>query len=58
MAVAQDSLARMVSKVFFGSGGIPARAGPGLGGAAGKYVVGNALVTWVNNGDRRGGVVA
>lgn len=26
------------------------------GGAAGKYIVGNSFVTWVNNGDRRGGV--
>jgi hypothetical protein len=26
------------------------------GGAAGKYINGNALVTWVSTGDRRGGV--
>jgi hypothetical protein len=43
---------------FAGTGSLPLRAGPGTGAAAGNYVVGNALVTWVNNGDRRGGVVA
>jgi hypothetical protein len=28
----------------------------GTGGAAGDYIVGNSFVTWVANGDRRGGV--
>lgn len=28
----------------------------GTGGAAGFYIVGNSLVTWLFNGDRRGGV--
>ena len=29
---------------------------PGGAGAAGRYIVGNSLVTWIANGDRRGGV--
>lgn len=28
----------------------------GAGGTKGRYIVGNSFVTWVNNGDRRGGV--
>jgi len=45
-----------------GGPGLPGAAGadgdnPGAaGGAAGKYVSGNELVTWINAGDRRGGV--
>lgn len=49
---------------FGGAGGGPGlpggtASGPGTdgaGGAAGKYIDGDALVTWVNNGDRRGNV--
>ena len=47
-----------------GKGGDPGQAGDAgtgpdahAGGAAGDYIDGNAFVTWVNNGDRRGGVV-
>ncbi len=52
-----------------GAGGSPGQAGTGgepssaghpsggsSGGAAGRYVVGNSFVNWINNGDRRGGV--
>lgn len=28
----------------------------GAGGSKGRYIVGNIFVTWINNGDRRGGV--
>lgn len=43
-----------------GSAGSPAVGGlpssPGAGGTFGRYVVGNSFVTWLANGDRRGGV--
>jgi hypothetical protein len=38
-----------------GTGGTTNYTG-GAGGAAGDYIVGNAFVTWIANGDRRGGV--
>ncbi len=48
-----------------GAGGGPGLAGGAstgsnaqAGGAPGNYITGNAFVTWTNNGDRRGGVVA
>lgn len=40
------------------SGGAGVGASAKAGGSPGDYIVGNALVTWVNNGDRRGGVTA
>ncbi|NJO61500.1 MAG: hypothetical protein HC836_25585, partial [Richelia sp. RM2_1_2] len=46
---------------LFGNSGA-AGGGPGLAGggsspaAAGNYITGNSLVTWLVNGDRRGGV--
>lgn len=34
----------------------PSPSGGAPGGAAGRYIVGNSFVTWIANGDRRGGV--
>jgi hypothetical protein len=39
-----------------GAGSSGANGTPGAGGAAGKYIDGNAFVTWLVNGDRRGSV--
>jgi hypothetical protein len=38
-----------------GTGGTAQYAG-GAAGTAGRYIVGNAFVTWIATGDRRGGV--
>lgn len=39
-----------------GSSGTSTKHTGGAGGTAGRYIVGNAFVTWAVNGDRRGGV--
>jgi hypothetical protein len=48
-------LSGTAGSVYTGASAQDTRAA-GIAGAAGKYILGNSFVTWVANGDRRGGV--